>query len=449
MPIVIQKSIGVLDAVIKTRYGMIANRVINQRNMLKITDRALLDDIVVPVDEGKWFLTSNNIYIWYKAIGKVLSPSKIVEIGTRTGYSLKALLWGTLAPKKDIKIWSFDAEIDFDGSQQRCAEYFSKLGYNGTFVKVYSETIHSLRIAEKVDLVHVDGKHTEEGCYHECMMGLECLKDGGYMLVDDVNSKVVRAGADRFCANFGLKPETLPTHNGMYMIQNRVKAWEKNIRAFYMDHDCEKKHYLTKVVKAGDIVLDVGANHGEYSLVFSKLVGKSGSVIAFEPVPDSVEYMRKTLPLNVTVIQTALSDHDGSEDIHVFKDFQMKGYTSLREPSLNYSDFSVEVKKVGVTTIDSYLKRAGIIKVDFLKVDIEGGELDFLRGATRLLSDMRPKIMIEVSDNRTADFGYKAKEIVEYLQLFGYDLYECDSNSELVVPDFGDKIIKDCVAIPR
>jgi predicted O-methyltransferase YrrM len=143
-----------------------------------ITDRAILGDVVHSADEGQWFLTNDNIYVWYYAIGKVLAPRRIAEIGTRTGYSLKAMLEGSGLPPSEVRIWSYDAELNIPNSQTYCRDYFAAHGYSGSFRHVYTQTILSLRIAEPVDLVHVDALHTEEGCYHECVMGIEALKDG-------------------------------------------------------------------------------------------------------------------------------------------------------------------------------------------------------------------------------------------------------------------------------
>jgi hypothetical protein len=67
--------------------------------------------------------------------------------------------------------------------------------------------------------------------------------------------------------------------------------------------------------------------------------------------------------------------------------------------------------------LDDYLERQGITHVDFIKMDVEGAELEVLRGATSLLSRKpRPVWMMEVSDIRTEAFGYSAKDIVEFLR---------------------------------
>lgn len=76
--------------------------------------------------------------------------------------------------------------------------------------------------------------------------------------------------------------------------------------------------------------------------------------------------------------------------------------------------------------------RAGVRRVDFIKLDVEGAELSFLRGAARVLnSDSRPAILAEVQDLRTQPWGYAAREIIKFLSQAGYCWFALDAKGSL------------------
>lgn len=205
----------------------VSDLIIRERQKHKeLEDRQILADIVLEDDEDLWFVNSNDIYIWYYAIGKVLSPSSILEIGTRAGYSLKAMISGSSVPPSEISLWSLDGELDIVESQDYCEYYFGNLGCRCDFRKGLTQDIDDLNITERVDIVHIDAFHSEEGCYHECALGIRVLKDGGYLLIDDISSgPLVKAGAIAFCRDYNLSYEYLPSFNGMFLIKNDIENW--------------------------------------------------------------------------------------------------------------------------------------------------------------------------------------------------------------------------------
>jgi hypothetical protein len=83
--------------------------------------------------------------------------------------------------------------------------------------------------------------------------------------------------------------------------------------------------------------------------------------------------------------------------------------------------------------LDDYLERQGITHVDFVKMDVEGAELEVLRGATSLLSRKpRPVWMMEVQDIRTEAFGYSAKDIVEFLRQRDFHWFKITQQGKLL-----------------
>jgi FkbM family methyltransferase len=174
--------------------------------------------------------------------------------------------------------------------------------------------------------------------------------------------------------------------------------------------------FVDRFLRPGMTVLDLGAHHGYYTLLASKRVGAQGKVFAFEPSPRERRALRLHLILNrcanVSVQGVALGDEEAKSDLYVVQGIQT-GCNSLRPPIAVSGTSRVSVR---VTQLDGWLQKKNIQGVDFIKLDVEGGELAVLKGAERLLARQpRPIILAEVQDLRTRPWGYPAKDILWYL----------------------------------
>jgi FkbM family methyltransferase len=179
--------------------------------------------------------------------------------------------------------------------------------------------------------------------------------------------------------------------------------------------------FVDKFLRPGMTVLDIGAHQGLYTLLASARVGLAGRVFSFEPSPRERRALRLHLALNlcrnVRVQSFALGSEEGEATLHVVQGSQT-GCNSLRPPEVISSTSPIRVR---VTTLDAWLKLNSIATVDFIKLDVEGAELEVLKGAARLLENRpRPVILAEVQDVRTAPWGYGAKEILLHLRDAGY-----------------------------
>ena len=120
---------------------------------------------------------------------------------------------------------------------------------------------------------------------------------------------------------------------------------------------------------------------------------------------------------------------------------------SFRPPAVKSATTKIAV---AVTTLDNFLIRRGIPKVDFVKLDVEGAELDVLKGSKRLLTGTaRPVWLVEVYDIRTSPWGYAAMEIVGYLGGIGYQWYRLHEGGSMVAIDADlDAYDMNLVAVP-
>jgi FkbM family methyltransferase len=183
--------------------------------------------------------------------------------------------------------------------------------------------------------------------------------------------------------------------------------------------------FVGQFLRPGMTVLDIGAHHGFYTLLASVRVGSEGRVIAFEPSPRERERLGRHLRFNqcknVQVETVALGNFSGKSDF-----FVVEGYSdycnSLRPPAIEEQTRKIQVD---VTSLDEYLSRSRIAEVDFIKLDVEGAELDVLRGARNVLGtgQRRPVLLVEVFDIRTKPWGYPARDVVHFLRRSGYEWF--------------------------
>ena len=167
---------------------------------------------------------------------------------------------------------------------------------------------------------------------------------------------------------------------------------------------------LARIVKTGDVCVDVGANFGYYSLLMSELSGLDGRTVAIEPNPRVVETLRSSEVIHSSrfdVIQSALGDKTGEATL-TFPDKYMGGGTLLQQ-----SNFEGKTQvKVKITTFDELVARLKLPKVDVVKMDVEGLEpLVFAGMKNTLANNPNLKMIIEYSP-----FSYSnKKEFSDYL----------------------------------
>lgn len=206
-------------------------------------------------------------------------------------------------------------------------------------------------------------------------------------------------------------------------------------------HEQGTEALLRYILKPGDTFVDVGANVGFYTRIGSTLVGETGRVFAFEPLPAALRLLKMNTEslTNVVVDASALSDHQGEEDFHV----REQGDTS----SLLAGEPGSKVR-VAVTTLDRRLLGEDATRVDFMKIDVEGAELSVLRGATKMIEKYQPLVYFEFLPLYAAQHGFGYEDFVRFFQPLGYSLRWI--NHEGTGPDlFGATESTYLIAIPQ
>jgi FkbM family methyltransferase len=218
------------------------------------------------------------------------------------------------------------------------------------------------------------------------------------------------------------RPSVVCDHPFGYRI--RLESSDVSAHQVYFGYyEAEETERIFELVQPGMTVLDVGAYIGYFTLLMAVRVGPQGKVYAFEPNPNMYRRLIGNLALNaehsdgrVVPQQVALSAHDGEAEFFCPID-GLEGVGGLRDTKRAPV---ASVKRVPIRTLDGFVERERMTKVDFIKMDIEGGELDALRGAEGMLSTMRPTILFEACELNTAPYGYRVFEILDHLEQRDY-----------------------------
>ena len=157
----------------------------------------------------------------------------------------------------------------------------------------------------------------------------------------------------------------------------------------------EVQRAFVELLSPGQVVFDVGAASGLYTVIAARRVGESGRVVAFEPRPDNFSRVRHNVAINrfphVEVLNLALSDSDGAASFSLGADANRGGLTDVHvEPGRGGT---IDVR---TATIDTLVADGSIPAPDVIKMDIEGAEVEALLGAQRTLAGSHPTLIIEV-----------------------------------------------------
>lgn len=191
----------------------------------------------------------------------------------------------------------------------------------------------------------------------------------------------------------------------------------------------EERRVVSSMLEPGNVFVDAGANFGLYTLLASRLVGSAGQVHSFEPSPQEHEKLELNVRFNrignVTLNRMALGRAPGEAVLNVYGN----GLGALNCLAKANVAAPVTEIRIPVTTLDDYVPKAGLSRLDFLKIDIEGAELPAFHGAARTLDGLRPIILCEVSEELSRAFGYTPAELMDFLRGHAYEIFRTDGEA--------------------
>ncbi len=214
----------------------------------------------------------------------------------------------------------------------------------------------------------------------------------------------------------------LPCHGLQILFMNP----RQNVigRSVYLTgvYEREATDFISSKIELGMTILDIGADIGYYTTLFAKHVGSEGRVYAFEPIPKAKWYLDKNMLMNrldnVRTFGFALFDKSG---MVCLEDPFTKSKINPSKKRLSGNDIQVEMK-----VFDEWKVEEGIDNVDLVKLDVEGAELNVLRGMQNTLESQNPRILIEVHAQQLKSFGFSASDIIGFLSELGYKIEPVD-----------------------
>lgn len=186
------------------------------------------------------------------------------------------------------------------------------------------------------------------------------------------------------------------------------KKWIKGsgVNSYWLgSYELSGQKVFMENLKKGDIVFDIGANVGFYSLLAADIVGSEGKVFAFEPLEENFSCLKKHIEINnyknIFALKVAVSDQSGAAFLKKEKNASMA----------HLSDEGINIETI---SLDDWIQNKKLPIPDFLKIDVEGAELKVLKGAKNFLFQRRPIIFLSVHNK---DLN---KNCREFLKSLGY-----------------------------
>lgn len=198
--------------------------------------------------------------------------------------------------------------------------------------------------------------------------------------------------------------------------------WQWKLSMMRGTYEPDTVALFRKLVSPGMVVLDIGAHIGYFTRVLAHAVGKRGVVHAFEADPEIFRLLKQnTLPCkNVVPHSIAVSDRRGTIDFYHSEEKTGCGSTVADLPVV----FRRKKVSVPATDLDSFLESSGVLAVDFIKMDIEGGEVRALAGMQRTLArNPQMKLVMEFSPDWLRAGGRAPLDVLSDLRSFGFTVY--------------------------
>jgi FkbM family methyltransferase len=211
-------------------------------------------------------------------------------------------------------------------------------------------------------------------------------------------------------------------HTNRWGVQLEVRLDTHLGRTVFLYDVYEKNtiRHLLRRLRPGMTVVDCGASIGDYALVLAKRL-QSGRVIAFEPLAASFDILCRNIGLNglTNVFPEKLGVSDRIGDETVFFGADAPASASLRSGPGEHASESIRV-----VDLDSYCASHGIQAVDILKVDVEGNELNCIRGAKRIIGASRNLVLaVEFIESHFQRFGYDSGALFDEILRFDFKAY--------------------------
>ena len=185
--------------------------------------------------------------------------------------------------------------------------------------------------------------------------------------------------------------------------------------------DEPESRMLKDLLCAGDCVADLGANVGVYTIALSALVGRAGCVYSCEPISDNYQILERVVKkaqlTNVKLFRAAVGSHAGKRGMVIPDLGDFRGYFQAH---FSEAEGGARIEMVDVLTLDELWKNNVVSRLDFIKCDVEGAELEVIKGGISIATAQLPGWLLEVSRGTSS-------EVFTILSEMGYRAYVYES----------------------
>jgi FkbM family methyltransferase len=258
------------------------------------------------------------------------------------------------------------------------------------------------------------------------------INDLIYRLIDAIGRRLALKGLHFLIRAYQfILGRFAPDFKDMYGCKLFLNRWDVDITPAIVTNTFERfeTNIFQKIVKKGDIIVDLGTNIEYYTTLAAKLTGRKGKVYAFEPEPKNYELLVKNIRVNnlndlVNTVRKAVSNKNGIT--RLFKSEESLGTHRLYADSLHKEFIEVET-----TTLDEFFKAK--MHVDAIKMDIEGSEMLCLLGAQNLLNHNKNiKMLIEFYPAGILLTGYSPIVFLRKIKELGFCIFFIDSKERKI-----------------
>ncbi|MGD1912676.1 MAG: FkbM family methyltransferase [Rivularia sp. (in: cyanobacteria)] len=314
------------------------------------------------------------------------------------------------------------------GWLQQDIEYVRSSGVAGDGIQKIKQENH----IDCFDLVLIDGSEFTGNAELDEVYGAK------YILLDDIETFKNYHSHYKLLSdnNYILIAENRNIRNG-YSIFKKVSEAENH----YFDNEVTEQLLVRNFVKSGMVIFDVGSNIGDYSVLFSKIVGAKGQVYSFEANSTTYNKLKQRLIQkkcrNVSAFHNVVYSENKQIEFNEFpEDYSV--WKSIGTPKILNTDDSgeyvtiVKTEAVEAISLDSFCQEHNIEKIDYLKVDIEEGKSDVFQGARQLLKNQAVRfIQFEISQKMPEGVNKDAKSIFDILNKNGYECHGISPNGDI------------------
>ncbi len=212
----------------------------------------------------------------------------------------------------------------------------------------------------------------------------------------------------------------LPSGIVRHFAASNVRLPVRFYRASPAGYERENYRFLKSALRTGDVILDIGAHVGVYTVAMAELVGETGKVHAFEPSPVSFSHLERVVRMNRREKRVALNRMAVSKQAGTAWFYIHGRRTSVSNSLVDDSQDDCVSIEVGLFSVDGYKRALGLARIAFVEIGAEGAAGDVLLASEGMLASDRPRLILGLHPRALALRGQRAADIARWLQDRGY-----------------------------